>query len=313
MEKIKKMLTVIGTIVLFMILSPIIVFGLLCALIVWVIHAPGEWKSYRKSPYYRDTQKRFHFGITNSAYYRFYNATIERGLPIQYFCQEELEYFIYDDAIYMFPNFEEMDIGDESVEWEVLDDGDWVPFLKVFENHLFDLEEAGLVPSLPVKILVERNMVVAIDLRDVALPEQVQLIHSYETAFGEEQPLLRIPQNGQELYELMLATEDLCGSFEVSGDTISWNLYDKIHIEISVAPQDCMFSIEKKLTGITHWHPTCYEIYDEVCKVGKRGNVLVMRSFLGGASVLYMGPKADCPYDEKKKWSWGRRYYLEAK
>lgn len=313
MEKFKKILTIIGWIVLFIVLSPIIVFGLLCALFVWVIHAPGEWRAYRKSHYYRDTQKRFCFGITDSAFYRFYNAAIERGLPIQYFCQEELEYFIYNDAIYMFPNFEEMDIADESGEWEALDDGKWVPFTTKFEHLLLDLKESGVSFFLPVKILVERNAVVAADLRDVALPEHVQLIHSYETAFGEEKPLLKIPYTGQELYNMMLATEDLCGTFEVADDTVFWNLYDDVSIQISVDGEECICSIHKNAWEITHWHPSIYEIYDEVCKMGKRGNVMVIRTFIGGAGISYMGPKADCPYPEKKKWSLGKRHYLEAK
>ena len=66
-------------------------------------------------------------------------------------------------------------------------------------------------------------------------------------------------------------------------------------------------------TDITHWHPDSNEIYDEICRIGKRGNVLVIKKNLLGETVLYMGEKEKCPYNPKIKKFLSKIYYLEAK
>ena len=66
-------------------------------------------------------------------------------------------------------------------------------------------------------------------------------------------------------------------------------------------------------SGITHWHPTAFEIYDEVCSVGKRGNVMLLRSTISSGTLMYSGSKADCPYWTDKKYLLGNYYYSEAK
>ena len=65
-----------------------------------------------------------------------------------------------------------------------------------------------------------------------------------------------------------------------------WHLYENILIEINVDSQACYFGVSKLLfgkieSGITHWHPSIFEIYDEVYSIGKRGNVMVLRSTVG--------------------------------
>ena len=66
-------------------------------------------------------------------------------------------------------------------------------------------------------------------------------------------------------------------------------------------------------SGLTHWHPTASEIYNEVRKIGKRGNVMIVRTFAIGADVPYIGNKEDCPYQKGKRYLFGKLYYLEAK
>ena len=125
-------------------------------------------------------------------------------------------------------------------------------------------------------------------------------------------------QNTKELYEKMCNTPDLCGTFELEGETILWNLFEGYNIQISVDPRDNYFNIEKKSIGnladqITHWHPEADEIYEEVCNIGLKGNVLVIRKNLFCTSVLYMGKEENCPYSSKKNWSWGKILYLKSK
>ena len=297
--------------VLIVLLLPVIVACAVIAFFVWFLGIPGEIRRYKRSRYYQAFGVRYTPGIMNWKQYRFYEAAIARGLQMEYFCPEDgLEYFIYGDVAYILPDFDRIDIGEESGKWEMDFDGDWRDFAE--EMHKL---ASRVNTGLSVKLLVERNMLPMTDLRQVTLPEQLQLVHTYETAFGEEQPLLKIPESGQELYDLMAATEDLCGTYEVADDTVFWNLGDEFSVQINVdgEREECICSIHRKTWEITHWHPSIYEIYDEVCKMGTRGNVMVVRTFIGGASIPYMGPKADCPYPEKRKWSLGKYFYLEAK
>ncbi|MBO7254656.1 MAG: hypothetical protein J6V36_05065 [Clostridia bacterium] len=119
---------------------------------------------------------------------------------------------------------------------------------------------------------------------------------------------------------MMKQTPNLCGEFEYSEskEIIIWKPYEKIEIQISVDPRDCCFELfsvisENKKHNITHWHPALYEVYEDVCRLGKQGNVLVCRSFFLGSGILYMGKKEYCPYSPDKKCILGRYYYLEAK
>ncbi len=160
------------------------------------------------------------------------------------------------------------------------------------------------------------------NLNDVVIPECIYVTWGYEEAFeNEDSPLkMVIPQNSKDLYELMLRTPNLCGNFMLSPDEeyILWDLYDNFQIKIGVDPRDCYLSVSKMLSdtvesGISHWHPTCFEIYNEVRKIGKCGNVMVLKKFLISDSVLYIGNKEECPYEENKRYLFGKLYYLEAK
>ncbi len=121
----------------------------------------------------------------------------------------------------------------------------------------------------------------------------------------------------KELYEKMCATTDLCGRYEVVGETIFWALYDGYSVRICVTPTDTCISIEKKSVGkitteITHWHPDAEDIYEEVCNIGVKGNVLVIRKSWFSASVLFIGKADNCPYNQKTRWLWGKIYHLKA-
>ncbi len=123
--------------------------------------------------------------------------------------------------------------------------------------------------------------------------------------------------NTKELYEKMLETTGLCGTFKLVNKTIIWNLFEGFIIEISIEPPATHFSIEKKLfrnitDSITHWHPNEDDVYNEVCNIGLEGNVLVIRKNWFFDSVIYMGKEENCPYSQKKKWSWSKIYYLKA-
>ena len=305
---------------LVIVFSPIIVTFLIIAAITYLIQLPHNIKEYKNSLYYKEFGLPFMISRLYSPQYRFFNSFTKRNLQGNYIRQASngFEYFIYNDTLFLFPDFDQIDFDEEKSEWQVDYDGDWENFEQAYRDIVSKIDKD--VPNLSIKLLVERKMFPLTDLNGVSIPECIFLIWNYETAFeNEDSPLkLRVPTNAQELFEMMLATPDLCGDFEIaeSGD-IYWDLYKDIQIDIGVDTRDCYFSIAKKSFGkikneIMHWHPTIFEVYDDVCKVGMKGNVLVIRAFVGGESVLYMGDEANCPYSPDKKTLFGKVYYLKA-
>ena len=306
---------------LVVIFSPLILAFLIFAGIYALFQIPKNKKEYKKSRYYLDFKQKFMTSLLYSPEYRFYNSAIHRNLPIQYIKQESngFEYFIFDGTLYLFPDFEQIDYDTEKGEWQVDRDGDWSGFEEAHKNLLAKLDKE---PDIPVKLLIERKMFPLANLNDVDIPKGIYITWEYDEAFeNEDSPLkMVIPQNSKELYEMMLQTPDLCGTFELLSDdgNIVWNLYDDIRIELGVDPHDCYLGVSKMLfgkveSGLTHWHPTAFEIYNEVCKIGKRGNVMILRTFASGGGVLYIGNKEDCPYQKSKRYLFGKLYYLEAK
>ena len=306
------------------IFSPLIITGVIIAEIATLIQIPKSLKEYKNSRYYADFKQKFTMGILHSPEYRFYNSAVRRNLQLKYIKQESnrFEYFIYDETIYLFPDFEQIDFDENKKYWQVDYDGDWKPFDECYDNLLDKLDKLEKITIYPVKLLVERKMFPMLNLNGKDIPSCIFVTWNYENAFeNEESPLkMLIPKNSKELYEMMLQTPDLCGSFELTDDgkKIMWYLYENIKFEIGVDLQACYFGVSRLLFGkiensITHWHPSISEIYDEVCSIGKRGNVTVLHSTVMGNSLMYSGNKADCPYLPDKKSLLGKYYYLEAK
>ena len=114
-----------------------------------------------------------------------------------------------------------------------------------------------------------------------------------------------------EVYEKMRSNPDLVGSFEYADGQIIWRLFDGYTVEIA----SMYISINKLWHGhaiesIYHWHPDDEELYSELCKLGTRGNVTVIRTALLGSCPVYTGPRTECPF--KRKWFFGKYVYLYA-
>lgn len=158
------------------------------------------------------------------------------------------------------------------------------------------------------------------DLGNINLPQSVCVIRNYENAFETENlpVMLQIPTTTEELFNMMTQTPTICGEYHITEQgTILWNLHKPIVIEIQMDPTDCCISIIKPFCGkikneIIHWHPTIFEIYDEVCKIGKQGNILVIHTFLSLANVTYIGEKENYPNKMKKRCIFRKEYFLEA-
>ena len=312
------------TVLLIVIFSPLILLILLLVCPFLAREYRRAKKAYYKSPYYAAFKKKFTMGITTDPVYRIYNGAAARDLPVRFPDNMDdridgLSYFFYRDTVYLLPNFEQMGLSEDGrAVWQVNCDGDWVDF---GEDYAATRVQA-VYPDLTVKFLVERCMIIVCDLTETPPPACVFVTQSYETAFENEDSALkmRIPQSSADLYDMMCATPDLCGEFELTEDGagIRWRIREDIQIALGVDPHDCYIGVEKLFlgkieSGITHWHPTEYEIYDEVCKIGKRGNVLVLRARAGNGAVLYSGGRDECPYKPDQKVFLGKYYYIEAK
>jgi hypothetical protein len=225
-------------------------------------------------------------------------------LPMKYIKQKsnDFEHFIFGNTAYIFPNFNTISFYEEKGIWQTNFDG----YLSELEKeYRIMLNQFDTIPQIPIKFLIERKMLDMPNIENLVLPDCIYLTQSYEYAFKNDDArlLAKIPQTSAELYEMMLLTPDIAGSFNLVEETIHWQLTEKISAEITVGPHDGDFYILREVFGlyedsITHWHPSPYEIYNDVCKIGLKGNILVIK----GRSVLYMGDKRgyDCIQSDKK-------------
>ena len=113
----------------------------------------------------------------------------------------------------------------------------------------------------------------------------------------------------------MLLNKKLGGQYKlVDNEIIVWT-FDDVVYEISMDGREGYFNVLKNnkfKLNITHWHPDEYEIYDDICKIGEKGNVLVIKTLLGGAQISYMGPKEKCTI-KRKKIGLFKIHYFESK
>ena len=308
-------------VLLIVIFSPLIIVGIVIGGIYTAFRMPKMKREYKNSRYYADFGRKFTADILYSPEYRFYNGAVSRNLPIKYIRQETngFEYFIYDDTLYLFPDFDGIDYIEDKSEWMVDYDGDSDFFDRRLDSMLSKLENRF---DYPIRVLAERRMFYRMNLSGMDIPESIFITQSYDDAFENDASPLKmiIPQSTEELYGMMLETPDLCGRFELdkSAGSITWNLSENIVIEIGVDPPECYIGINKSHGGkvggeITHLHPSVFEIYDEICKIGRRGNVTVLRASPVGSALLYAGREDVCPYPREKKLLLGKYYYLEAR
>lgn len=302
------LLTAICIVALIAMLPLVLVVVLICRL----ISGPKERKAYKLSRYFQDLGVRYRYDITNNPGYLFYNSAVKRGLPITYCCNANgPEYCVFHHVVYILPNQEYLDLDEESGSWEINDGSVCSNFTDAFSGKKAMLKD---VPSnMPVKLMITRDRILRTKLSEVELPEDVYVVDRYDTAFGDEKALVDFPENLQEMYVLLQTMDDLCGQFEMRGNIIYWSAYDGIHMEISIEEDGGIISVKKGSRELASLLTEDYTVFRDVCAIGKRGHVLVLRTGIFGGDVLYMGPKEDCPYPENKKSLFGKIYYLEAK
>ena len=151
---------------------------------------------------------------------------------------------VYNDRLFLFPNFDQIDFNEDKEEWQVNYDGDWKNFEQAYKDIVTKIDKEAI--SFPTKLLVERKMFPMTDLNGVSIPECIFLTWNYETTFeNEDSSKLVVPVSTQELYSMMCATPGLCGKFKIADSgNIHWDLYKDIRIDIDVDPHDCYFGVD---------------------------------------------------------------------
>ncbi len=122
------------------------------------------------------------------------------------------------------------------------------------------------------------------------------------------------------LLEKLKQTPDLCGSFYIDASgLIRWDLYEDHSYQIDVRGGDGylhLFNRVKTHGSITHWHPDPDDMYEELCRIGMPGHIIVVRFLhigpLLGSSVAYIGPESECPKRTKRKGLFSRPLILKA-
>lgn len=262
-----------GMVILF---SPLIILGVVIYGLSYLFCLPKSIKEYKKSQYFKDFQEKFKARKLDAPEYRFYNSIKERNIEVNYIKQEDIEYFMYENTLFLFPDFDQIFFDTEEIKWVADYDGDYYPLEQVYQKAENKIQPPK--DNYKTKILVEREMCNETNLNKFEIPDYIFITLSYETAFeNEDSPLkLIVPETTEQLFDMMKKTPDIKGEYHLSHNTIIWNINEKEQIEIGVDPRDCCIALKKKLVSKlynekTHYHPTIFNVYQEVCKINKQG------------------------------------------
>ena len=128
---------------------------------------------------------------------------------------------------------------------------------------------------------------------------------------------MRNTKTTKELFEQLLEMPDLHSVPELDGEILIWKLYKNAYVRAYCDSYDtCIEIISTSFTcPSTHWHPDEDDMLDELYLLGKKGNILVIKSFLMGmgTGVFYLGEPEKYRFNKKRKWHWGKLTYLEQK
>lgn len=125
-----------------------------------------------------------------------------------------------------------------------------------------------------------------------------------------------IPQNTQELYKMIINTSGLHSMPVIDNNILIWDLFEKATVRAYIDSYDtCIAIISKSVPKVyyCHWHPEKDEMYDELCKLGTQGNIIVFRKLIFGTQVYYLGSTDAYHFSPIKKWHWGKLTYLKQK
>lgn len=124
------------------------------------------------------------------------------------------------------------------------------------------------------------------------------------------------PQTTEELYKMLIETPDLAGKLELTGDTVFWT-FNNFWVCASLDKNEGYIEVNRKKKHwwqndqLLHWHPMKDEIYNDLCAIGNKSNILVIRTGWLFSDIFYWGKESEYQCHPDKKWHWGRLHYLK--
>lgn len=134
-----------------------IVIGVPILLIVgigYLFYVPFDIVRYHKMPYYIDLKRKYEFFITTREVVKVYNHIAREKLPMKYYKNEDLEYFVKEGEV-LLCGWGLCDFERKNDEWYFFFDGDEEEAMSTHE--VIELDSEQLLPEhkgLPVKILM---------------------------------------------------------------------------------------------------------------------------------------------------------------
>ena len=127
---------------------------------------------------------------------------------------------------------------------------------------------------------------------------------------------MRNSKTTKEIYDELIKMSDLHSMPELDNQVLIWKLYNNAYIRAYCDGYDTGIDIISTSTlkgSLTHWHPIEDDMFNELYSLGKKGNILVIRNFLFGDGVFYIGEPEKYRFTKDKKWHWGKLTYIEQK
>ena len=287
--------------ILFVIFFPII----FAVYIIYLFDSFKERKIYKNSIYYKDIKTKYKKDIIYSPKYLFYTSNKNN---VNYIKQKSngLEYFIYENVLYLFPDFDQIEYDEKENLFKVSYDGVWDNFQTILKNTIKKIDDYDEYSC--IKMLIARYMITNLDISNIDIPNNILLTLGYEYKFEKENHnyMYKIPENVEELYNMMKQNKEICGEYYIEENNIIWNLFEDIRIYINLCSPDCYIGfnlIKDDQLGkeITHSHPGINYLYNEICNISKKDNIVIIHTTLFSTKLIYIGDKDKCPNKFKRK------------
>ena len=179
MKDIKHALLTVLSSAIAILLLPIILCGLLCIVLLWLIRYPFCNAKYKKSHYFKDFGISIAAFVYDSEFYAIYNAVREANLPLTpVLCRDHKNrvidlLFFHGDNLLCVDGIGELEYDSKQGKWESTnDDGaDYIDYMKETTDFYLTAHPECPLPARRV-ILVERSAFEAADLpRAMETPE----------------------------------------------------------------------------------------------------------------------------------------------
>ena len=127
----------------------------------------------------------------------------------------------------------------------------------------------------------------------------------------------------KELYDGLMEQLQPHSAPELHDNVLIWPLYKDAYIQVICEADNTKVEIVSNslLQGtLIHWYPEEGKLMGELCALGERGNLLVLKKSLFETGIFFLGPPEKFPLAEKQPFYFGKKrkddfqlIYLEQK